>query len=96
MPRLILLVLPFSQANVVLKEKETFIEYLQKQLNETKSKLDSEVSKFMFDIKIFKLILGICKCNYKHVDNYHLQQSKLLALFLSIIVMILFHQKCVL
>ena len=31
------------QANVVLKEKETFIEYLQKQLNETKSKLDSEV-----------------------------------------------------
>jgi len=34
----------FFQANVVLKEKETFIEYLQKQLNETKSKLDSEVS----------------------------------------------------
>ena len=33
----------FYQANVVLKEKETFIEYLQKQLNETKSKLDSEV-----------------------------------------------------
>ena len=31
------------QANVVLKEKETFIEYLQKQLDETKSKLDSEV-----------------------------------------------------
>ena len=31
------------QANVILKEKETFIEYLQKQLNETKSKLDSEV-----------------------------------------------------
>ena len=34
----------FFQANVVLKEKETFIEYLQKQLNETKTKLDSEVS----------------------------------------------------
>ena len=33
------------QANVVLKEKETFIEYLQKQLNETKGKLDSEVSR---------------------------------------------------
>ena len=28
---------------MVLKEKETFIEYLQKQLEETKSKLDSEV-----------------------------------------------------
>ena len=28
---------------MVLKEKETFIEYLQKQLDETKSKLDSEV-----------------------------------------------------
>ena len=32
------------QANVVLKERETFIEYLQKQLNEAKGKLDSEVS----------------------------------------------------
>ena len=32
------------QVNVVLKEKETFIDYLQKQLDETKSKLDSEVS----------------------------------------------------
>ncbi|RMX53912.1 hypothetical protein pdam_00020092 [Pocillopora damicornis] len=31
-----------SQANVVLKERETFIEYLQKQLNEAKGKLDSE------------------------------------------------------
>ena len=28
---------------MVLKEKETFIEYLQKQLDETKGKLDSEV-----------------------------------------------------
>ena len=37
-------ILFFFKANVVLKEKETFIEYLQKQLNETKSKLDSEVS----------------------------------------------------
>ena len=32
------------QANVVLRERETFIEYLQKQLNEAKGKLDSEVS----------------------------------------------------
>lgn len=36
-----------SQANVVLKEKETFIEYLQKQLEETKNKLDSEVCVFL-------------------------------------------------
>ena len=28
---------------MVLKEKETFIEYLQKQFDETKNKLDSEV-----------------------------------------------------
>lgn len=33
-----------AQANVVVKEKETFIEYLQKQLEETKNKLDSEVT----------------------------------------------------
>ena len=37
----------FSQANVVLKEKETFIEYLQKQFEETKNKLDSEVCVFL-------------------------------------------------
>lgn len=42
------------QANVVLKEKETFIEYLQKQLNEAKGKLDSEVSRSCFYAKIAK------------------------------------------
>ena len=36
------------QANVVLKEREIFIEYLQKQLNEAKGKLDSEVSNSCF------------------------------------------------
>lgn len=36
-----------SQANVVLKEKETFIDYLQKQLEETENKLDSEVCVFL-------------------------------------------------
>lgn len=60
--RLIVLVLLFIQANVVLKEKETFIEYLQKQLNETKSKLDSEVSKMFVKI-FFQTNLGISKWN---------------------------------
>lgn len=47
------------QANVVLKEKETFIEYLQKQLDETKSKLDSEVC-------------AVYKCTYKCVKEQSL------------------------
>ena len=51
----------FFQANVVLKEKETFIEYLQKQLNETKSKLDSEVGialkvcQFPYYLRVFQI-----------------------------------------
>ena len=44
------------QANVVLKERETFIEYLQKQLNEAKGKLDSEVSWSCFYAVIAKCI----------------------------------------
>ena len=54
---LVSFLLSFLQANVVLKEKETFIEYLQKQLNESKSKLDSEVCEIF--VPIFQITLGI-------------------------------------